>query len=101
MDELIKKVIAWGEPKGLTKERSLLESWPQYEKVKEEVGEIGKAIAHGDFVELVDGIGDSVVTLILLAKQNGLTIEDCLSHAYNEIKDRTGKTINGKFIKDA
>ena len=28
------------------------------------------------------------------------TLEECLNIAYNEIKNRTGKMINGKFIKD-
>ena len=28
------------------------------------------------------------------------TIEECLNIAYNEIKNRTGKMINGKFVKD-
>lgn len=50
--------------------------------------------------ELVDGLGDTLVTLIILAAQYGLELEDCLEYAYNEIKDRTGKTVNGTFIKD-
>ena len=28
------------------------------------------------------------------------TLEECLNIAYNEIKNRTGKMINGKFVKD-
>ena len=28
------------------------------------------------------------------------TLEECLNLAYNEIKDRTGRMINGKFVKD-
>ena len=50
--------------------------------------------------ELVDGLGDTLVTLIILAAQYGLELEDCLEYAYNEIKDRTGKTVDGTFIKD-
>jgi len=100
MEELIEKVIEWGRPKGLTEYKPMLKSWPQYEKTQEEVNEIGHAIAHGSRKKLIDGIGDSVVTLILLATQNGLTLQECVEHAYNEIKDRTGKTENGKFIKD-
>ena len=30
----------------------------------------------------------------------GTTLVDCLNIAYNEIKDRTGRIINGKFVKD-
>lgn len=100
MEELVQKIIDWGEPKGLTQYRKMLESWPQYEKVQEESGEIGRAIAHGDMAQLADGIGDTFVTLVLLAKQNGLNIQDCVEVAYGEIKDRKGKTINGVFIKE-
>ena len=28
------------------------------------------------------------------------TLKDCLTHAYNEIKDRKGKVVNGQFIKE-
>ena len=31
---------------------------------------------------------------------NNTTLEECLNIAYNEIKNRTGKIINGKFVKD-
>lgn len=101
MEELINKVIEWGEPKGLTESRPMLKSWPQYEKVQEEAQEIARALVNNDKDGLIDGIGDTMVTLILLAKQNDLDIQDCLEYAYNEIKVRTGKTINGKFVKDS
>lgn len=100
MKDLIEKVIAWGEPKGLCQKGEAIESLPQYIKVLEEVNEIGKAISDDDRYELIDAIGDTQVTLILLAKQNGLTIEECLEAAYGVIKNRTGKTINGTFVKD-
>src|SRR5690606_19706439 len=35
-----------------------------------------------------------------LAIENGYTPEECLQHAYNEIKDRKGKFVNGGFIKE-
>jgi NTP pyrophosphatase (non-canonical NTP hydrolase) len=36
-----------------------------------------------------------------IAHHYGLTLEECDNHAWDQIKDRTGKTINGEFIKDA
>jgi len=36
-----------------------------------------------------------------LTTENGYTPEECLRHAYNEIKDRKGKFVNGSFIKEA
>jgi NTP pyrophosphatase (non-canonical NTP hydrolase) len=70
-------------------------------KVMEEVGETMAALARGrKRDELKDGIGDSIVTLIILAAQSGLSAHDCLHSAYNEIKDRKGKTVDGVFIKE-
>jgi len=70
-------------------------------KVMEEVGETAGALAKNNTAELKDGIGDSFVTLIILAKQCGFSAEECLQAAYDVIKNRTGKTVNGVFVKDA
>ena len=45
----------------------------------------------------------SLINAVLLdiAHHYGLTLEECDNHAWDQIKDRTGKTINGEFIKDA
>ncbi len=40
------------------------------------------------------------VLLTNLAALEGLAIEECIEHAYNEIRDRKGKMINGTFIKN-
>ena len=50
--------------------------------------------------ELQDAFGDTLVTLIILSAQYGMQLEDCLEVAYNEIKNRTGKTVGGTFVKD-
>ena len=50
--------------------------------------------------EIEDGIGDSIVTLSIFAKQNFTSALKCLNLAWDEIKDRTGKTVDGEFIKD-
>lgn len=47
-----------------------------------------------------DGIGDTVVTLIIQAHMNDMTLVECLEHAYREISGRTGKMIDGVFVKD-
>jgi len=97
MNKLVKEVIDWGNSKNLIKKEN---SYKQFCKVVEEVAEVGTALNNKDEVELIDAIGDSTVTLILLAAQNGLNFERCLQTAYNVIKERTGKTENGVFIKD-
>ena len=40
------------------------------------------------------------MTLIILAAQSGFTATECLEAAYNEIKDRKGKTVDGVFVKE-
>jgi NTP pyrophosphatase (non-canonical NTP hydrolase) len=69
-------------------------------KMMEECGETAKAILNDDRDEIKDGIGDMVVVLTNLAHLSGLTIEECMQAAYDEIKDRTGEMKNGTFIKN-
>ena len=70
MNKLIKQVEQWSIQKGLDK----ADSSKQFLKVAEEVGEVAAALARNDINELRDGIGDVVVTLIILAQQNGMSV---------------------------
>ena len=97
MDELVLKVEEWAKAKGLDK----AESSKQFLKVVEELGEVASALVRGQEEELKDGIGDVIVTLIILAQQQGLTVEECLAYAYDEIKNRTGKMVDGVFVKSS
>ena len=45
-------------------------------------------------------MGDIFVTLIVLCRQIGIEPIKCLDMAYEKIKGRTGKTINGVFVKE-
>jgi len=69
-------------------------------KLVEEVGETCRAILKEERNEVIDGIGDCVVVLTNLAELCGTSIETCTEYAYNEIKDRTGKMVNGTYKKD-
>jgi len=69
-------------------------------KLVEEVGETCRAILKEDYDEVVDGIGDCVVVLTNLAELHGVMIEECIEAAYNEIKNRKGKMVNGTYKKD-
>lgn len=97
MNELVELVEKWSINKNLHN----AESSKQMLKVVEEVGEVASALARNDMDMLEDGIGDVVVTLIILAQQNGMSLENCLDTAYFEIKGRKGKTINGVFVKES
>ena len=69
-------------------------------KLVEEVGETCRAILKENHEEVTDGIGDCVVVLTNLAELQGVSIEECIESAYNEIKNRTGKMENGTYKKD-
>lgn len=97
MNELIKQVEQWSIEKGLDK----AESSKQFLKCTEELGEVAAALARNDKDALRDGIGDVIVTLIILAQQNDMDLHECLNTAYDEIKGRTGKMVNGVFVKSS
>ena len=69
-------------------------------KLVEEVGETCRAILKEDDDEIIDGIGDCVVVLVNLAELHGVSIEYCINAAYQEIKGRKGKMVNGTYKKD-
>jgi NTP pyrophosphatase (non-canonical NTP hydrolase) len=103
--ELIRE---WAETKGIYEKGDVK---TQYVKLQEEAGELAKAIIKDDYEEFVDAIGDCVVVLTSIAELGNkhfniqpfdkqLTIEECIDTAYNVIAKRTGKMINGTFVKD-
>ena len=123
INELQKNVLKWAEDKGILSKATML---TQINKTQEELTETRDAIlqleeldrASGYLIateegiehyclrsaqlkeEITDGIGDQLVTLIILSKLHNSNITECLEHAYNEIKDRTGEMVNGTFVKD-
>jgi NTP pyrophosphatase (non-canonical NTP hydrolase) len=72
----------------------------QFCKLMEEAGELGRAVLKDDQPEFVDAIGDMVVVLTNMAHLSGTTIEYCIDTAYEVISKRTGKMVNGTFVKD-
>ena len=70
-------------------------------KLTEEVGELAAGVARKSELQVMDGIGDCVVVLTILAAQQGVLIEECVDQAWHEIKDRKGRMENGIFIKEA
>ena len=72
----------------------------QYVKLIEEAGEVGRAILKDRQGDIIDGIGDMVVVLTNLAELCDTSIEECVEEAYDVISRRTGKMVNGTFVKD-
>jgi NTP pyrophosphatase (non-canonical NTP hydrolase) len=97
-DELIDNITQWADDRGILVPNNAPQ---QTMKIMEELGETAGAILKNkEKSEIIDGIGDTLVTVIILAKQLGLNPTECLESAWNEIKDRKGKTVDGTFIKE-
>ena len=100
MNELIENVLQWGRKINIIGANGKGTRYGQSEKMMEEAEETYDAVTNDNLMEVKDGIGDTAVTLILLAEMYGWTLEECLEHAYNVIAKRTGKMVNGVFVKD-
>lgn len=71
----------------------------QFVKLIEEAGELAGNIARGR--DIRDDVGDMLVVLINIMERNNLTIQECLGTAWNDIKDRKGKMVDGLFVKES
>ena len=92
----IEKITGWHH------DRNLIEGSTdkdQFCKLMQEAGELSDNICKGKDVS--DDIGDMIVVLINIAERNKLSISKCLSKAWDDIKDRKGKMVDGVFVKEA
>ena len=96
--KMFENIRQWADERGLYDKGDVK---TQLIKLQEEMGELAKATLENDQVEVVDAIGDMVVVLTNLAHLNNVNIETCIASAYNVISKRTGKMVNGTFVKDA
>ena len=96
-EEIVDSLAKWA------KERDLLNKDPhiQFSKIVEELGETNAAYNKQKHDDLVDSIGDLLVTIIIFSKQVGVDPVACLNEAWRTIKHHRGKTINGVFVKDS
>ena len=83
--------------------RGLDEAKPEKQMLKlmEEIGEIAEGLAKGNLDLTEDGIGDAYVVLTILSMQLGTDIKSCVQMAYDEIKNRKGKMVDGVFVKES
>jgi len=101
-EELEEKIIQWAKDRNILENSNAIK---QISKTQEELDETLEALQkleEGEeaILEVADGIGDMLVTIILLAESVGLDSTTCLADAYNEIKDRKGKMVDGLFVKE-
>ena len=95
--ELETRVLDWALHKGI-----LEKATPNAQALKtlEEVTELLVGINKNSREEIIDALGDVLVTIIIGAEMQGLNLLDCLESALNVIEKRTGSMINGQFVKD-
>jgi len=96
-EQLETNIILWADDKNLLPKSNVRN---QYIKLVEEVGELAKALLKEDEETIIDSIGDIEVVLTILKKQLGYSQHMPLLSAWNEIKDRKGKTEGGVFKKN-
>ena len=94
MKELIKKIQDWGREKGIN------DPYKQALKTMEELGELSGSLLKGKRDEEMDAVGDTVVCLAIYCDIQGIDIEEATQLAYDTIKGRTGKNVDGVFVKD-
>jgi NTP pyrophosphatase (non-canonical NTP hydrolase) len=68
-------------------------------KLLQELGELSDSVCKGK--DIRDDLGDMLVVMINIMKRNNLTMEDCLFVAWDDIKDRKGRMIDGIFVKES
>lgn len=93
--DLIENIVQWH------RDRNLIEGSTdkdQFCKLMQEAGELSDSICKQKDVS--DDIGDMIVVLINIATRNGLELSNCLKKAWEDIKDRKGRMVDGVFIKD-
>ena len=91
------EIITWAYERNIVNAKN---THKQFMKVTEELGELAEGINKDNQGQIKDSLGDILVTLIILAQDLNFDLLDCLNSAYNVIKDRKGKTINGVFVKE-
>jgi NTP pyrophosphatase (non-canonical NTP hydrolase) len=96
-NELEALVITWAHQKGILDNGT---PRAQAGKTVEEVQELIDAIDTNNKPEIEDALGDILVTIIIQAEMQEVSLIDCLESAYNVISKRTGVMKDGQFLKD-
>ncbi len=96
MQELINKIEQWAEDRNLINGS---DAKNQFHKLIQECGELSDSICKQK--DASDDVGDIFVVLVILCKQLNLDFERCVQIAYDDIKDRKGKMIDGVFVKES
>ena len=96
LDNLLFLIRKWAVDRNL----HTADSSKQALKLGEEYGELCEGLSKGKPELIKDALGDMFVVMVILAMQEGLDFTECVEMAYEEIKDRKGKMVDGVFVKE-
>jgi NTP pyrophosphatase (non-canonical NTP hydrolase) len=94
---VIAKISRWANDRNIIQGSTPIK---QALKTLEECSELIESVADNDKEGISDAIGDICVTLVNQCEMQGLDFLECIEKAYDVIKDRKGRMINGKFEKE-
>jgi len=116
-EQLHWKVVEWAQDRNIVPKQSLFNPitnyayssvenlkefrTAQFTKLQEEVDELKQAIEDDNLDEMIDAVGDIMVCLSIQAESFDFTLTECFVEAYDQIKDRKGKMVDGVFVKEA
>jgi len=93
------KIEIWGRARGIIQNGKPM---GQAIKTLEETSELIDAINRDDREDILDAIGDIVITLLMQCAIQRASLTECLESAYLQIKDRKGYlTPDGIFHKES
>ena len=97
-EQLTNNVQEWAAERGIYKHSS---ARAQLLKAFSEMGELADAEIKGDGLAARDAVGDVLVCLLNFCAMRDFDITNCLAGAWDEIKDRKGRMVQGgAFVKD-
>lgn len=95
MREVIEKIEQWHFDRNLINGAT---DKDQVLKLAQELGELSDNVCKGN--DIRDDLGDMMVVMINIMVRNQITMEECLQVAYDDIKDRKGRMVDGIFVKE-
>ena len=94
MEELTKLIIKWHHDRNLIEGSS---DKDQVLKLMQELGELSDSVCKGKDVK--DDLGDMMVVMLNIMERQGISMEECLETAYNDIKDRKEEWLTEYLLK--
>lgn len=95
VDNMVSRIKTWHH------DRNLIEGSTdkdQVLKLMQELGELSDSVCKSK--DIRDDLGDMLVVMINIMERNNLTMTECLEVAWDDIKDRKGRMVDGIFVKE-